>query len=129
MSLFTNYRPIIIINSMTRTFEIIICEYLEFSLNLKLYDSEQGFCQGKSVTTTKVYCTRSRYDAIYIDLGMAFNSVYHNILLKKHSIIGISKSFVNWFKNYLIYRISRIKLVNFISEKATIKVGYIKVRL
>ena len=41
---------------------------------------------------------------ILIDLQKAFNTINHDILLKKLSIIGISDPTVRWFQSYLLNR-------------------------
>ena len=38
---------------------------------------------------------------ILIDLQRAFDTINHNILLKKMSLIGFSEQAIGWFKSYL----------------------------
>ena len=38
---------------------------------------------------------------IFIDLNKAFDTVYHNILLKKFDMYGINGKTLKWFHRYL----------------------------
>ena len=51
---------------------------------------------------------------ILIDFQKAFDTIDHNILLKKLSAIGFSNHTISWFESYLIipHRLFRVKLEN-----------------
>ena len=40
-------------------------------------------------------------DMILVDLQKAFDTIEHDILLKKLSAIGFSNHIIGWFKSYL----------------------------
>ena len=45
-----------------------------------------------------------------IDLQKAFDTIDHDILLKKLSAIGFSNHTIGWFKSYLSNRLFRVNL-------------------
>ena len=56
---------------------------------------------------------------ILIDLQKAFDTINHDILLKKLSIIGFSDHTVKWFQSYLLNRKFMVNLENSFSEVST----------
>ena len=60
---------------------------------------------------------------ILIDLQKTFDTINHDILLKKLSIIGFSDHTVKWFQSYLSNRKFTVNLDNFFSEVSSISHG------
>ena len=60
---------------------------------------------------------------ILIDLQKAFDTINHDILLKKLSIIGFSDHTVKWFQSYLLNREFTVNLKNSFSEVSSISCG------
>ena len=60
---------------------------------------------------------------ILYDLQKAFDTINHDILLKKLSIIGFSDHTVKWFQSYLLNRKFMINLENSFSEVSSISCG------
>ena len=60
---------------------------------------------------------------ILIDLQKAFDTINHDILLKKLSIIGFSDHTVKWFQSYLSNRKFMVNLENSFSEVSSISCG------
>ena len=60
---------------------------------------------------------------ILIDFQKAFDTINHDILLKKLSIIGFSDHTVKWFQSYLSNRKFTINLENSFSEVSNISCG------
>ena len=60
---------------------------------------------------------------ILIDLQKAFDTINHDILLKKLSIIGFSDHTVKWFQSYLSNRKFTVNLENYFSEVSSISCG------
>ena len=53
---------------------------------------------------------------ILIDLQKAFDTVNHDILLKKMEFIGLSEEITRWFKSYLSNRKFKVHIKNSFSE-------------
>ena len=53
---------------------------------------------------------------ILIDLQKAFDTVNHDILLKKMDFIGLSEETIKWFKAYLPKRKFKVHIKNTFSE-------------
>ena len=109
--LFNNYRPI----SLFCVFQILekgmydrLCHYL---VKLEIFHAYQfGFQKNKS---TYIYLMDKLVKAletggigigIFIDFRKAFDTVDHNILLKKLPFYCIRGTAHNWFSNYLTER-------------------------
>ena len=60
---------------------------------------------------------------ILIDLQKAFDTIDHDILLKKLSAIGFSNHTIGWFKTYLSNRLFRVNLGNCYSDPSNITCG------
>ena len=86
-----------------------------FIHNLELY-----FLNGK---TLKGFGDGLVPGMILIDLQKAFNTINHDILLKKLSIIGISDSTVKWFQSYLLNRKFTVNLKDYFYEVSSISCG------
>ena len=57
---------------------------------------------------------------ILVDLKKAFDTIDHDILLKKLSAIGFSSHTIGWFKSYLSNRLFRVNSENFYSDPSNI---------
>ena len=60
---------------------------------------------------------------ILIDLQKTFDTVNHDILLKKLSIIGFSDPTAKWFQSYLSNRKFTVNIENSFSEVSSISCG------
>ena len=58
-----------------------------------------------------------------IDLQKAFDTIDHDILLKRLSAIGFSNHTIGWFKSYLSNRLFRVNLGNCYSDPSNITGG------
>ena len=60
---------------------------------------------------------------ILIDLQKAFDTVNHNILLKKMEFIGFSEETTKWFKSYLSNRKFKVHIKNNFSGSGNLLCG------
>ncbi|CAB4016590.1 Hypothetical predicted protein, partial [Paramuricea clavata] len=79
--------------------------------------SQHGFLRNRSCITQLVQVLHSvgqcldkniQSDIIYLDFGKAFDSVDHQILLRKLKSYGVTWRLLDWFRDYLSGRIQRV---------------------
>ena len=119
----SNYRPISLLPLLSKVFEKVVLDQTEefLSLNKILYDYQSGFRKNHSTDTCLSFLNdkilKGFNDAlvtgmILIDLQKAFDTINHDILLKKLSIIGFPDHTVKWFQSYLSNRKFTVNLEN-----------------
>ena len=112
---YTNYRPISLLSNINKIIEKLMHERLySFLEKYKcIYDLQFGFRSGHSTTHALLDLTEDIRKAIddnkyavgvFIDLQKAFDTVDHDILLKKLYHYGIRGTANAWFKSYLSNR-------------------------
>ena len=105
-----NYRPVSILNILSKVLERAVCDQLTRYLETKkvLYGFQSGFRGKFSTETCLVELSDYIRDEVskgnfvgmvLIDLQKAFDCVDHGILLKKLRVMGIGN--VDWFRSYL----------------------------
>ena len=126
-----NFRPISLLCIMSKVLEKVVseqlCDYLE--TNNILSNTQHGFRKHLSTETalTKI-CERiyANIDENKIslltlcDLSKAFDSVSHELLIKKMMNYGIDDF---WFNDYLTARTQSVKINNHISSKHEVEYG------
>ena len=109
----TNFRPITIICSFGKAFEILLHNCIYPHIKNSISNQQHGFMKGRSTTTNLICSTQYisesidmqvQTDVIYFDFSKAFDSLNHNILIRKLSNMGISKDLTHFFKSYLTDR-------------------------
>ena len=129
-----NYRPISILNGFSKIIERIICTRLNsfFDRFRVLSDGQFGFRKGHStfmplaIFTNKISEAKDNGSfaiATYIDLMKAFDTINHNILLKKLEFYGIRGSPLNVLGDYLMNRSQYVLFNNKISHCQNITTG------
>ena len=130
----SNYRPISLLPLLSKAFEKVVLDQTEefLSLNKILYDYQSSFRKNHSTDTCLSFLNDKILNGfddglvtgmILIDLQKAFDTINHDILLKKLSIIGFSDHTVKWFQFYLSNRKFMVNLENPFSEVSSISCG------
>ena len=131
-----NYHPISLLPLLSRIIERIVHDQVQDFLgkNKLLYRFQTGFrknystntCLGHLILTDKI---TTRFDKglftgmILIDLQKVFDTIDHQILLKKMKYLGFSKNTVTWFKSYLCERKFKISINTSYSSPASLLCG------
>jgi len=129
-----NYRPISLLPIFSKIFEKIMHKRLYSYIISKsiLYKSQYGFRQGHSTiqaVSELVENIISGLDnqestlAVFLDLSKAFDTIDHNILLKKLEFYGIRGRALEWFSSYLHDRKQYVSIDGHDSIKYPIKCG------
>ena len=129
-----NYRPISLLSNVNKIFEKLVYARLYSFLNLHncIYELQFGFRAKHSTNHALFSLTEMIREAldssnfacgIFIDLQKAFDTVDHQILLKKMEHYGIRGLANNWFKSYLTNRQQFVSINGFNSSKQTMKYG------
>jgi retron-type reverse transcriptase len=133
-SLMSNYRPISLLNTISKILEKIIDSRVRNFLdkyNL-IYDYQFGFRQHHSTSLAVLEVIDECYKkldsdyyavGIYFDLQKAFDTVNHEILLKKLYHYGIRGNLHKWFASYLANRTQFTYVNNTASDVFSIECG------
>lgn len=129
-----NYRPISILPTISKIFEIHIATQLQqyFKDTDVIHPHQSGFRPNHSCHTSLIHMIDSwikdidsnRYvGSVFLDLKKAFDLVDHEILVHKLKLYNFSKNTVDLFKSYLSNRTQVIKDGSQVSKQCIIKSG------
>ena len=118
-----NYRPISVIPVVSKVFEKIVYDQLYQYLNDNqlLSSCQSGFRSLRSTLTALLEATNSwsvnidngfLNGVVFIDLKKAFDTIDHEIILRKLSYFGVVQATAKWFQSYLSNRTQRCNVVN-----------------
>ena len=125
--LVSNYRPISLLSNLNKILEKIMHKRIYAFLEKYeiLYELQFGFRAGYSTTHALIHMTetiRSALDSgsvtcgIFVDFQKAFDTVNHEILLKKLEHYGFRGVINSWFRSYLTGRQQKVVINGFESE-------------
>ena len=130
----SNYRPVSLLSIPSKIVEHFICTQMNDHLttyNL-LSEHQWGFRKARSTEDLLLYLTESWHAALdkkkvvailLIDFKKAFDSVSHEILLKKLSACGFAGDFHEYIADYLTGRSQVTKVNGVVSSKASVDYG------
>ena len=132
--LVSNYRPISLLSNLNKILEKIMHTRIYAFLEKYeiLYELQFGFRTGYSTTHALIHMTeaiRSALDSgsvtcgIFVDFQKAFDTVNHEILLKKLEYYGFRGVINNWFRSYLTDRKQKVVINGFESESKNLSHG------
>ena len=129
-----NFRPISLLSNINKLFEKLMFKrvYNFLSQQESFFKMQFGFRDKHSTTHALFSLTEAIRKAlddnnfvcgVFIDLKKAFDTVDHNILLKKLEHYGIRGLPNNWFKSYLTDREQYVSINGFESNVLKINIG------
>ena len=129
-----NYRPVAILPVISKIYEKIVYKqfYNYLNENDLIYKYQSGFRSSFSTDSALTYmCDKIRYNMddgyltglVLLDLQKAFDTVNHDILLKKLSAVGADDSVVKWFSSYVSDRKQVVQINNITSQPMSTSCG------
>ena len=128
-----NYRPISLTSIIAKIMERIIHEEILLKTIDKIDKRQHGFLPDKSCTTNLISLsediayklhTKSDIDVVYFDFAKAFDTVNHDILLRKlRHKFKIDGRMLKFLCNYLRDRKQRVSLSNIFSDTLAVQSG------
>ena len=123
----SNYRPISILPILGKAIEFFVNSQLTQYLDDTGYICKEQYGFRKDHSTTylmldlfdKIYDSKSKSKSpaiVFLDIKKAFDSVSHNILLKKLKHYGIDGIVLSWFESFLSDRMQKTKIGDKISK-------------
>ena len=133
-TLFTNYRPISILPTLSKVFEKVIFKQLyQYFQDKKLfYSAQYGFREGHSTELAalelvdRITLDMDRMNtpiSIFLDLSKAFDTLNHEILLDKLNYYGVGGVAQQLMKSYLCNRHQFVEIENTQSETLPLTTG------
>ena len=129
-----NYRPISVISVVSKVFEKIVYDQLYQYLNDNklLSGCQSGFRSLHSTLTALLEATNSwsvnidngfLNGVVFIDLKKAFDTIDHEIILRKLSYFGADQATIKWFQSYLTDRTERCNVNGNLSTASSVTCG------
>jgi hypothetical protein len=131
---FTNYRPVSLLSSFSKHLEKVVLKRTNsfVQINNLFYKSQYGFRQNRSTInaisefinyTSESLDKKESTLSVFLDLSKAFDTIDHNILLKKLEFYGIRGTPLKWFENYLQNRTQYVQYQHKASSQDKMKCG------
>ena len=129
-----NYRPISLLPLLYKNFEKVVHIQTEQFLktNNILYKNQSGFRPMHSTESCLTHLSDKILEGcdsgchtgmILIDLQKAFDTINHEIILKKLNLMNFSAETISWFKSYLSNRTFQVNVESALSDPADLKCG------
>ena len=129
-----NYRPISVLPLLSKIFEKCMCNRLMSYLDrFQLLGSKQfGFRRGRSTVDALLNFTEEIYSqlnnkqhtlGISVDYSKAFDTLSHDVLVRKLHEYGIRGIVQEWFASYLVNRVQCVKIGEETSPYRLVRTG------
>ena len=130
----SNYRPISLLPLISKILGKVAHDQANkfLSANKILYNYQSGFRTNHPTNLCLSFLTDKNLKGfdeglltrmILIDLQKAFETINHEILLKKLEAIGFSDQCIRWFRSYLYERLFSIEIENQLSDFGKVSCG------
>ena len=137
-SLATSYRPISLISSIMKLFERVIEQRLRSHLEHIgfINKNQSGFRRAKSTDDHLFRLSQSIMEsfnrgehvvAAFLDVGKAFDNVWHNGLRYKIFQLDLPTKMTRWLSDFLVGRLIQVNVNNFFSNQINPKRVYHRV--
>ena len=131
---FSNYRPVSVLPAFSKLFERLVYDRLinYFDKNNVLSENQFGFrkyrstCLALNTLVDRFHDTIEKNElmiGLFIDLSRAFDTMSHEILLRKLNFYGIRGIALDWIADYLSNRKQFVMYNNVKSKMADVNIG------
>jgi hypothetical protein len=133
-NLINSYRPISLLSPITKIFEKLIYDRVaDYFSRKKLFCKEQfGFIKGRSIQAAvlnllhdlNMAINNNKYSiVVFLDYSKAFDTVSHDLLLKKLYRYGFRGCVSDFLKSYFSSRKQSVKIKNSFSDVLDVNIG------
>lgn len=133
-TLLKNYRPVSVLNVLSKPFEKILCEQIQVycTTNNITHQNQFGFVPKSNTMTAAASLTNdiatgldagNAVSCMFIDIRKAFDCVHHKLLLNKIKEIGFSEQATRLIESYFKNRTQIVKINSAFSSPKQIKHG------
>ena len=130
----SNYRPIANLPILSKIIEKLIHKRFNnfFSKFNTINPNQFGFQPGKSTEQAIIRLLDSLYDcinqnkfaiAVFVDYKKAFDTINHEILIKKLELLGIRGRALNFVKSFLFNRLYKFRINSSTSDELVCNIG------
>ena len=130
------YRPISLISCVSKLFERILFDHIYSFAHSSLHAQQFGF-RKKMISYITVFSfdrihqynddkELENWSVLYLDFSKAFDTVPHNLLIRKVRNFGIGGKLLKLINNYLSGRVQSVKVNNTVSSPLRVTSGVLQ---